>query len=309
MAEDSGSFLQGCAVKFIAATLVVGAAAAAAWLYTRPAAQTFIAPVENPDGTVDYTLVARGVETIPGNPDEKEDQHWVLRFPKDTYVLVRNHEAGTSGPFSFNGRETSLASPPNSELSFFLDIDNLRFAPKPEAFKPHTAFITAWARQELYKFQSKHRTLPNIGFYVSFKKKFELRCKKGREISNGLFEAVDTSRDERVEFAKKLENEIYLSSNVHINKECGFDVSESGGRISWDYTYYKSKERPVAFGKCLKTRNGFNCRFNAWVDERRVVAVMLPNDKLTQLPRIYEHLEELFDSMTVEEKSNLRRGD
>jgi hypothetical protein len=114
-------------VKLSRAFLVALACAAAFTAFklqypSREWRHPYVPPKENPDGTIDYTLIAKPLEKWDGD-------YWVLRFSKD-WKLTTSESAEPAEVKSPNGSHFKFNVLPNDWVNVEFDYPSLRPLPK-----------------------------------------------------------------------------------------------------------------------------------------------------------------------------------
>jgi hypothetical protein len=125
-------------VKLSRAFLVALACAAAFTAFklqypSREWRHPYVPPKENPDGTIDYTLIAKPLGKWDGD-------YWVLRFPKD-WKVTTSENAEAAEVKSPNGYHFKFNVIPNDWLTVDFDYPSLTPQPKDTPEKDSTVTV------------------------------------------------------------------------------------------------------------------------------------------------------------------------
>jgi hypothetical protein len=133
-------------------------------------------PIENADGTIDYTLKAKG-------PFDSKPYYWIVRLPKDQYA----RDGKVSASFSSGGSTVKFGSRHNQSLGFyFQDLEFQNYAISLEDIKDKKIRLVLMARENFWTFGDEQKLGEEFGVPIDTS-----NCKIDGTIEPGLTRLVN----------------------------------------------------------------------------------------------------------------------
>jgi hypothetical protein len=134
------------------------------------------APIENADGTIDYTLKAKG-------PFDTKPYYWILRLPKDQFV----NDGNVSASFTSGGSTVRFGSTHNQSLGlYFQDVEFQNYRTSLEDGKDKDVLLWLNAFEELRSIGGQQEQGEEFGFSIG-----GTNCKIDGSVEPGLTRLVN----------------------------------------------------------------------------------------------------------------------
>lgn len=231
-----------------------------------------VAPVEQSDGTIHYTLYH-----LNQNQKPSKYEPWVLAIPKDIYISrpeELNDLADEVGTIQVNGVSLNAGFRPNHLLSFFYKVPEFETYKDPLGNKPSISSLERQGNIMRVNLQGglKSIKLPN---FESF----------GCVISHELFPGIYKLRD-----AEAGEISEVTGSYTYAGKRGCF-----GGSDDEYYAFYTSQSGYLGYFRCNEQ---ITCRFNLR-DDKFSFQFNFSRDQIKYLPKLYDKSTEFVERFTL----------
>jgi hypothetical protein len=223
-------------------------------------------PIENADGTIDYTLKAMW-------PFDTKPHYWIVRLPKDQYV----RDGKVSASFTSGGSTVKFGSTHNQSLGFyFQDIEFQNYATSLEDIKGKDIVLGLNAFEELRSIGGQQQPGEEFGFSIG-----SSNCKIDGTVEPGL---------------TRLVNDPLGLKNVPCY------IEEKGSRQSL-YWLRSAKGVPVGNISCSddirEPEIYSSCSGSFFVGNGRRASVSFPMTLLPRAQYLHEQLEAYLKRITV----------
>jgi len=243
-------------------------------------------PVVYEDGSVEYRLIYVGRDLERGTRD---DQHWVLRFPKELDVVPFEQRT------EFERRNLKpFAGVYNYDLHFYVNLPEFTLVKSRDSYDDINLLEVALNASEIK--YGEYGVDSNKKQTSSFSSRHDLstkrRCRKDTEIIPGLFSLRDPSASE----IQAMYDE-YGEDARHYVTGCG-----SFNPKVTDYSFNDPSGRSWGTGYC-RNQNVRECTFRVWLPYSRTAIYRFNHKYLTQIHDIHQGVINLLKTATDFEKS------
>jgi len=244
-------------------------------------------PVVYEDGSVEYRLIYKGRDRERGTRD---DQHWVLRFPKELDVIIPEPQAEFErvSPKPYAGNY-------NYKLRFYVNLPEFTLVKSRESYDDiNLLSVVLYASEKKYGtgVYKKHTS----SFSSTVDRSVNLSCRKDTEIIPGLFSLRAPNVSEKQAMYDK-----YGKDAQNFVKGCGMYMAKSLAKLT-DYSFNDPSGRSWGTGYC-RNQNVRECTFLVWLPYNRTAIYSFNHKYLTQIHDIHQGVIDLLKTATDIEKS------
>ncbi len=244
-------------------------------------------PVVYEDGSVEYRLIYKGRDLERGTRD---DQHWVLRFPKELGVVPFEQRT------EFERRSPKpYAGVYNYDLHFYVNLPEFTLVKSRDSYDDINLLRVALnASEKIYGtgVYKKHTS----NFSSTFDRSVNLSCRKDTEIIPGLFSLRAPNASEKQTMYDK-----YGKDARNFVNGCGMYMAKSLAKLT-DYSFNDPSGRSWGTGFC-RNQKIRECTFRVWLPYNRTAIYRFNHKYLTQIHDIHQGVIDLLKTATDIEKS------
>ena len=241
-------------------------------------------PVVYDDGSVEYRLINNGRDLKRGTGD---DQHWVLRFPKELDVFTYEGQGEI-----INENLKPFEGIYNHNLYFYMMLPEFSMEQRRNSYEELNLLRVSLSAIE-DKYVSEVGKTQTSGFFIRQDVYTNRECRKETEIIPGLFKLRDPSASE-----KKVMYEVYgEEARYYDERGCG-----ASDPTVTDYSFYTPSGRPIGTGNCYH-RGKELCFFYVWLPYSRTAHYSFHRKYLMQIHDIHQSVINLLETVTDTEKS------
>jgi hypothetical protein len=240
-------------------------------------------PIVYEDGSTEYRLINAGKDLEKGTDD---DQHWVLRFPKElnVYTYEGGLEVKQDNPKPFRGIR-------NRDMYFYILLPDFDLQKRRESYDDDNLLRVALnADEKRYgtgTYQERGSSFSSNHYVASNRK-----CRKDKEVASGLFTLRNPTETE-----KQAMRDEYGDEARFYEKGCG-----STDPTITDYSVYDIMGDPLGRGWCYSGAAG-SCVFTLWLPQNRTALFRFHKKYLMQIQSIHEAVADLITASTDINKS------